>query len=443
MSFTGLSARIQSKIMRSINFFGNAIRKYYTSSADPNLRVGGSGVLPALKSMLYSGRHPKFIFSELSKPTRLSCSNLSLTESIEALYFISRINREYGGISQPATVSALFGRIYRQIGGGSRSDLIRCLQVCSLAANRNKIKQGDVAYIEMRDVRDELADRCIGGLSGKLSDLPCSSLSLLISAISRQYRPSFASLLEEVGKEICFRIQSSLTVDCTSSISAFRFRSDLERLIPYYLLANLQIGLQCKPDLISSSLDLFEKFKHEIPYNYLTLYIYAIPCGFDEQIRELLQYMLQVSEDDLTLMDFCRLCLRSQSSSSHEFFLTKLSAVIRSRPSSEFTIHFLKEVVCCIVRLDEGVKERYYQELIACEALPAPYAIDILQGISRDQGADHGQYVSRQVMKKINRMNEDDLQELIRHLENTRLRVNVAVRNRALSAARTRLKCFV
>jgi hypothetical protein len=417
--------------MRSINFFRASVRKYFSSSKDPNIQQDGSSLIGQLKRLVYSKSRSQ---SETERILGLVTSyraQLSFNECIEAVYLLSRLTREQGGALSAPEVNKILIKIQEQMGDASRTDLIRLIQVCSLVLNRNKASAGDSASQKVQTLVDEIVDYSISKIKGRLCDIPTSSLTQVISSLARQYRPSVDGLIQEIGMETAKRIRKCVDPKGEYSIVRFPLRSDLHRATPYSLLAYGQIGIECPPELVEASLDLFQNSKDEIPYNFLTLYVYALSLGKSSPISEdprfngLLDYMTEVSSCnqkrmDLTLHDVCRLCLGSRGTIQFDKFVACLGEMIVTRSSDEFTVHVLKDLGSLIKDLPESNKRgiaRIFKELDRVSyQLPAPYAVDILENLVSSQkriSSYFPRFISRQITKNLKRMGPLHLQRTI------------------------------
>jgi hypothetical protein len=382
-------------------FFRFRVRNYFTSATDPNIRFDGNVKIARMKPKLYHAAKTYPIpdlqaSAKASKEPKNSGSSIQVC--LEELYLSAKISRLEGGIKDAQGSIESIRRISDNIEDLTRREMIRCLQVCSLLVNRNKLAVRQIEVVELEDVRKDLVQSCIRRLSGRLSDIPTSILSTMTSSIARQFETSFQGIMDEINSEILLRIRSSLSRD-PSSLSGFRTSADLSRMVPYLLLAHSEIGKECPPSLVDASLDFFNVKLADIPYEALSLYVFALPnCSSlapsETRLENLLDILLEkaqndATKDDISLTDICRLCLGARKAMSRRAVrgYEILAKGMQERPSSEFTIHVMKDISGL---LDETalssreVRRVYFRELDRLRReIPPGYIANIFENLFR------------------------------------------------------------
>jgi hypothetical protein len=276
--------------------------------------------------------------------------------------------------------------------------------------NRNKAAEPGIdVLIEQRDA---VITACIDRLYGKLEDLPVGSLSVLISALARQYRATMDPFLNGFCDVVTARIRQALADDPDSPKTSM-VRADIERLIPYVLLALNQMERSVPLALSHAGLDLFTQFKAEIPFSHLTQFVVSFPKGGvvgDSRWQELGQYCresVEQSVDDFSILDLSRLL----HGLNDELIARKLGEIGPLRPHSEWTIHALKEVSSLIgpYSLSKAFKSTFIRELERRKLeLPPSYLLDILQNTANGIPGIANSALSI-LQSKVGRMTEAEL----------------------------------
>ena len=422
--------------MRQFFNFRPCVRLYHTSASDPNIKVAESGVIAQLKEALYRRKQCTPDLCRFEQILEHNRSKMTLGETVEAGYLLSRLTRQKGGIIDSCITRRLLDQIMRSASSLSRSEALRCIQLCSLLVNRNKVTSGSHKHSSVVNVRDEVVEACIEHIRGKLDDLPPTSLSILASALARQYRNSFDGLFKEISDEVAHRIDPLLS-HRIDSVTHLRIRLDLYRSVPYLLLALSQTGQNGSPRLCEKALELFTLHRLEIPYEFISLFLYAFPRSQDNsKLEGLFEYVSALPVGDLSLTDHCIICLGARRLSSNLFRLVsrEFKCDLLNRKTSEFNIHVLRDlsaILCDPEFSRKNIRSRYFVEINKKSSeLPAGYIVDIFDNILKWKDVPLNsvdRFVDRLVIPSLRRMGENDirrtltLSEKIGHL-NERIR---------------------
>ena len=268
----------------------------------------------------------------------------------------------------------------------SRQDTIRLIQVCSTLGNRNKAQAGDGTTQEIIALRDALIERSLASLSGRIEDLPSASLSLLISSLARQYKPSFEKFFHELAEEVSKRADQASTSSDFSHPSSILRLDDLERLVSYVYLAFAQASVETPTNLNDSCLKFMTCHTDKIQYAHICQFIEAFPaCARDayknDQFLALMDYMRKTvssveSRGNLQLIDFVRLVKGFPSENLFRDFLIKEGM---KRDRKEFTIHAIRDIsgiLSKMEKIDRDFELIFFKNLT--RELPPKYLVDIL-----------------------------------------------------------------
>jgi len=240
---------------------------------------------------------------EGSIPTDLNrLSNKSLSE---AVYYLTKMNRKAGFVSDPNTTQSVLSRIAKAIPQMDREDLIRILQVCSLSINRNKLDSGCNSTMKLAGLRDRVVQDIIVVLEARCVDIPTTSISVAFSSCARMYKPSVKPLMDELTRIITARVRKNLK--SPEGPLTYMHRSDLHRTIPFIFLGYHQNSLPFPSELVDESVPLFLNFTNEIPYKHLSQYMMLM--GSDDRLKPIRDYFLDRmanAPEDMTVMDLCR-----------------------------------------------------------------------------------------------------------------------------------------
>jgi hypothetical protein len=320
-----------------------------------------------------------------AKEMLVKCGSEGLVDTV---YFLTKVSRKAGHITDPRLTVSLFGRLWRSLDYFDRQDLIKTLQVCSLSINRNKIESGCDVSSELGLKRDEIVGTIIQRLSSRTEDLPTNSISVALSSLARMYNPSMKALMDEMSLVIARRI-SKLLGRPVDSASAYMQRSDLHRAIPFILLGYHQNMLTAPSDLVDASIPLYTKYTSEVPYKHLSQYMLMTKA--ENRIDPLRSYALdriQAAPEDMTVMDVCRFAQAISPDSMQIIFDT----IARKNNPRDWDIHSLVELSRILREGSKKLWNKYMKKLIDLKySIPPNYLLEIFHNSCRcnDKAAVH------------------------------------------------------
>ena len=322
-------------------------RTYFSASKDPNIRNGGNNVIHRMKSLIYRTDKRGSVSGRLARLVEDELPRMSLNEVVESAYLLARLTRQDGGILAPGLSVTILQRLANNLDALDRPALTQVLQLCSLAVSRNRVNAGEQQSVDLLGLRRQTVQRIMDGLTRRFSDIPTPGLSVIVSALSRQYEPWMDSFFLLVCDNVSSRIRICLSRDA-SSTSNFLRRSDLLRIVPYLHLVFQQNQLAAPPgEFVAASLSLYSGFAHEATFEHFALFVRvlgkpgAASISCSEEIRLILDYMQTIPVEDLTVLDACRLVegAWNLAGGCSKDFLSYLPR----RPKAEWTMHALEQ----------------------------------------------------------------------------------------------------
>ena len=348
---------------------------------------------------------------------------------------ISRLRRERGGIVDPRLSFPILQRLDELVDTFDRTDVIQLIQFMSLSVNRRKVLVGDSSAVAIQGMCDNIISKCCQRLHRKLEDLPISSLSGLVSSVSRRR----TVVTDGFFREVSFTVTSHIDrcVFTKESPASAIIREDLQRALPYIWIAFKQIQFEPEPRFIDSSLKLFSLFLDKVPFTYLTLFVEGLAGNpnkdilTDSRFRNILDYCeesLSASPEDFLIADMCRLFNSQLGIRSLDMsIMTLLEGSASTRSSSEWTVHVLVEVTEILSRsnLSECRElcnrfEIEYRKQSA--AIPPTYSSQIFRSLlTSDLNADVKELAKSLVNKHMKRLIPTELLPIIESVGSLKL----------------------
>lgn len=335
------------------NFDDRIIRRFYFSATkDVNIRHDQSKLISDLKTVIFNTRHATHSLESIEKSFLNRVKRAEGSELLVSAQALSRLRRESGGIVDPRLSFPILQRLDELVDTFDRTDVIQLIQFMSLSVNRRKVLLGDSSAATIDAMCENIVSKCCQRLHRKLEDLPISSLSVLVSSLSRRRTVVTDGFFQEVSLTVMSHMD--LCVSRKETPASAIIREDLQRALPYIWIAFKQIQFEPEPSFTDSSLKLFSLFLDKVPFTYLTLFVEGLAGNpnkdilVDSRFRNILDYCeesLSASPDDFLIADTCRLFNSQLGIRSLDMrIMTLLEGSATTRSSAEWTVHVLVEV---------------------------------------------------------------------------------------------------
>lgn len=404
-----------------------SIRFYFASARDLNIRHTSNRLISDLKRVIYDPSFNSGSKGDLENRVLQCLGKAEPSEILAAAASISRINRRGGGIMDARVSVPILERLCRTVQVFDRGDLIQLIQICSLSVNRRKVLLQDSGAASVERITCKLIRLCCIELNGRLEDLPVSSLSVLVSALSRRFIAGVEGCFEDAVLTVSKHIEACLNRPDTPASAIIR--EDLQRVVPFVLLACGQNHVQARMELLESSLALFSKYLNEASFTSLSMLIEGISgspdslfCE-DSRFKRVLSHCgncIEISPEDFTIADMCRMLVKVKREESFmNTVLRHLEYAAASRSTSEWSLHVIVEVAEILSITSPTstthLRDRFGREF-ACKApdLPPMYACRIFCALLKSSVDESIKVRSTSlVIENMKKLTPDSLHQLL------------------------------
>lgn len=413
-------------------FDDHIIRRFYFSATkDVNIRYDQSKLISDLKTAIFSSRHATQTLESIEKRFLNRTQKAHSSELLVSAQSLSRLRRQRGGIVDPRLSLPILKRLDELVDTFDRTDVIQLIQLMSLSVNRRKVLLGDCSAASIDAMCENIVSKCCQRLHRKLEDLPISSLSVLVSSVSRRRSVVTEGFFREVSLAVTSHIDLCITRKETPASAIIR--EDLQRALPYIWIAFKQIQYEPEPHFSDSSLKLFSLFLEKVPFTYLTLFVEGLAGNPNKEIlidfrfRNILDYCeesLSASPDDFLIADMCRLFSSQLGIRSLDMsIMTLLEGSVSTRSSSEWTVHVLVEIAEILSRSNlsecRQLCIRFESEFRKQSAtIPPSYSSQIFRYLlASDLNAEVKEFAKSLVMKHMKRLTPTELIPIIQSVD--------------------------